>query len=74
MNHNVFKGLLNSTLRITYKNYRNVIEERVVTPKSVFYGSTRYHPDEQWLLEARCHSRKDNRVFAIRDIMCYKQM
>jgi len=35
-----------------YKNWKGVIATRTVTPLEVWYGSTPWHKEAQWLLKA----------------------
>lgn len=52
----------------TYKNYRGEIATRVVTPISVRFGSTEWHPEPQWLMKAFDHEKQAEREFAMMDI------
>jgi hypothetical protein len=52
----------------TYKNYRGDIAVRNVTPISVRFGSTEWHPEPQWLLLAFDHEKQAEREFAMTDI------
>ena len=54
--------------RFTYTNYKGETEEREVYPTGLFYGSTPYHPDQQWFLRAFDISRNADRDFALKDI------
>lgn len=59
-----------SDLRFTYRNWRGEIRERHALPLTVWFGSTEYHPDPQWLMAAIDLERPDGqtRDFAMRDM------
>ena len=52
---------------IDYTNYRGERGKRTITPKYLRFGSTSYHPEPQWLVEA-VDVEKGPRSFAVRDI------
>lgn len=54
-------------IKLTYRNYRGEISERTITPQSVWYGSTDWHPEPQWLLTAFDHDKQAERDFALKD-------
>ena len=51
-----------------YRNHRGEISERRVTPLGVRYGSTKWHPEHQWLLCAYDLDKGAQREFAMKDI------
>lgn len=53
---------------IDYTNYRGERALRTVLPIRIWFGSTAWHPDKQWLLEARDLDREVARDFALADI------
>ncbi len=55
-------------LVIVYTNYRGEQAERRVIPARIWFGSTDWHPEPQWLLEAFDLDRGAERSFAMRDI------
>jgi len=55
-------------VRILYTNWKDETKHRTIIPKRIFWGKTEYHPDEQWLLEAWDIEKRDDRVFAMKDI------
>lgn len=57
-----------STVRIKYTNYRGETSIRRVIPRSITFGSTDWHPDKQWLLEAFDLDKDAERSFALRDV------
>ena len=58
----------NKQLRISYTNYRQETRERIILPKEIGYGSTQWHPEEQWLLKAVDVEKGEDRDFAMSDI------
>lgn len=50
-----------------YKNYRGELSVRTVTPIRIFWGSTKYHPESQWIMVAFDHDKSADRDFALRD-------
>lgn len=53
---------------VMYRNYKGVLGERNITPMHIFYGSTQYHPEPQFLLEAFDNDKKAPRIFALKDM------
>jgi hypothetical protein len=41
-----------SVVIIRYTNYRGETADRRIVPICIRYGSTQWHPEPQWLLEA----------------------
>lgn len=54
--------------RVMYRNWKGNTNERTIVPLKVFYGSTEFHPEAQWLLEAQCLDKKELRLFALKDM------
>lgn len=52
----------------TYKNYNDVISKRTVYPKRVWFGTTPYHVEPQWIMDAYDLDKKADRSFAMRDM------
>lgn len=55
-------------VKIKYTNYRGEISYRTIVPKTIWFGHTEWHSDEQWLLEAEDLEKKAIRHFALKDI------
>lgn len=54
---------------IDYTNHRGERKHRVIIPSAKpFYGSTAWHPEEQWLLEAWDFEKAALRTFALKDV------
>lgn len=58
--------------RMIYTNYRGETSERSILPLQVYFGSTPYHPEPQWLMEAHDFEKCASRVFAMRDMVPIK--
>jgi predicted DNA-binding transcriptional regulator YafY len=57
---------------IVYTNWKGETGLRTITPKLMFWGSTQYHPVLQWLLLAFDEDKKEERTFALKDILSWK--
>lgn len=58
----------NKYLSVTYRNHRGETRQRIIEPKNVWFGSTEWHPEEQWLLKAMDIEKGEERDFALKDI------
>lgn len=54
-------------VELTYTNYRGETAKRTITPKRVWFGSTEWHTEPQWLLTAYDHDKQADRDFALCD-------
>ena len=52
---------------LTYTNWRGETAERTITPKRIWFGSTDWHPEPQWLLTAFDAEKQADRDFALKD-------
>lgn len=57
------------SLKFVYRNHRGELSERSVYPRSIRYGNTQWHPENQWLLKAFDAHKQAEREFAIKDIL-----
>ncbi len=55
-------------LSFRYRNYRGEVSVRTVRPINIYFGSTEWHPEPQWLLAATDIEKGERRDFAIKDI------
>lgn len=55
-------------VRIHYTNYRNETGYRIIVPQKIWFGSTEWHPESQWLLDAIDVEKNALRNFAMKDI------
>lgn len=53
---------------IDYTNYEGKRTTRRIFPRRIYFGSSQWHPEPQWLLQARDLDKNKNRTFAMRDI------
>jgi predicted DNA-binding transcriptional regulator YafY len=57
------------TVRIRYRNYRGETAVRHIRPRHIWFGSTSWHPQPQWLMEAIDLDKDAERSFALADIL-----
>lgn len=55
-----------------YTNHRGETRQRVVRPGQTWFGSTKYHPERQWILSAYDFEKNAYRDFAMKDIKDWK--
>lgn len=53
---------------IVYTNWKGVTSTRHIMPKRLYFGSTEWHTEAQWLLEAFDVDKQVVRTFAMKDI------
>jgi predicted DNA-binding transcriptional regulator YafY len=53
---------------IDYTNWKGRRSIRTIEPLNIWWGSTLYHPEPQWLLNANDMDSGEIRTFAIKDI------
>lgn len=54
-------------VRLIYTNWRGETSERIIKPMYVWFGSTEWHPEPQWLLTAFDLEKNADRDFALKD-------
>ena len=64
----------NKTVEIVYTNWKGVTSIRHIIPKDIFFGSTEWHKEEQWLMNAFDVDKQANRAFALKDIKSWKEI
>lgn len=57
------------SVKIKYKNWKNEIAIRNIYPNEIWYGSTEYHKEPQFLLSAWDIDKQAFRDFALIDIL-----
>jgi hypothetical protein len=62
-------GAIAPPLAFVYRNHRGEVATRRAIPISVRYGSSPWHPDPDWLLEAFDVERGAVRTFAMKDMI-----
>lgn len=58
-------------LKFVYRNWKGDVALRAVSPLRVYRGTTEWHADEQWLLEAYDLEKKAPRTFALASVVCW---
>lgn len=53
---------------VHYTNYKGVRKKRNILPTSLWFGSTKHHPEDQWILTVWDLEKGDYRDFALKDI------
>lgn len=56
------------TVTFTYRNHRGEVAQRRAIFHAMSFGTTEWHPEPQWLVEATCLDRGGRRLFALRDM------
>ena len=62
------------TVEIVYTNWKGITALRHIIPKGIFFGSTEWHTEEQWLLNAFDVDKQADRAFALKDIKSWKEI
>lgn len=55
-----------------YRNWKGEVSVRRVVPMQMYFGSTPFHKEGQWLLPAYDLDKKEWRTFALKDIREWK--
>lgn len=55
-------------VKIIYTNWRGETAKRTVSPIKIWFGSTEWHKEDQWLLKALDIEKNSERDFALKDI------
>lgn len=66
-------GRFSNVYVFSYKNHRGETRDRKVIPEAVWYGSTEWHPEPQWLLRAWDVEKNDWRDFALKNLLPPKE-
>lgn len=59
------------SVRILYTNYRGETSLRTIIPEKLWFGSTEWHAESQWLLDAVDVEKGQSRSFAMKDIRAW---
>lgn len=54
-------------IKMQYLNYKGELATRRIIPQRIWFGSTQWHPREQWMLSAMDLDRDAERDFALAD-------
>jgi predicted DNA-binding transcriptional regulator YafY len=63
---------ISRSVEIIYVNYRGERAIRHILPENMYWGSSEYHPEPQYLLKAYDLDRQAYRDFAMKDISSWK--
>jgi len=58
-------------VKILYTNYRGETKIREIIPEKIWYGTTEWHPENDWILDAFDLEKKSIRSFSIKDIKAW---
>jgi hypothetical protein len=58
-------------VHVVYTNYRGETAVRKIVPERIWFGSTEWHPKDQWLLDALDVEKQAKRSFALKDIRAW---
>ncbi|MGN4822136.1 hypothetical protein [Bacillus cereus group sp. MYBK139-2] len=64
----------NIFLEFDYINWRGVKGHREVKVVQIYFGSTEYHKEPQWLMAGLDLVKQEKRVFAMKDMSNVKDM
>lgn len=56
------------SVEIIYTNWQGETAKRLIKPLSIWFGSTQWHKENQWLLKALDVEKNAERDFALKDI------
>lgn len=65
MNKTIYRNSLveEDTIKFTYTNWRGVTAVRTATPLAIEFGETPEHPEQCWMLRAKCLDKNAERNF-----------
>ena len=58
-------------IKVVYKNHRGEEAIRHILPIRIFYGSTEFHREKQWLMEVYDLDKKAKRDYALKDFKSF---
>jgi len=61
--------LVDHPIKVKYKNWKNEITIRTIIPQNIYYGSTKFHKTEQWLMDVWDIEKDALRTYAMMDII-----
>lgn len=57
-----------SDIQFDYVNWKGIKSKRDVKVWNIYFGSTEFHSEQQWLMEAWDYDKQDVRIFAMKDM------
>ena len=64
---------IKKAISVLYTNWRGETAERQIIPIKIYWGSTEWHPENQWLLKVWDLERKAYRSYALKDIKEWRE-
>lgn len=58
---------------VRYTNWKGQTQTRRIEPIKIFFGTTEYHPDPQWLLKCFDVDKNAERTFSMKDIHSWSE-
>lgn len=58
----------NKKIVVLYTNWKGKTEKRTIIPWVAYWGSTEFHPEEQFLLKCYDVEKQAERTYAMKDI------
>ena len=55
-------------IKVRYKNWKGETAVRTIVPREIFFGSSEWHKEPQWLLKVFDVEKNAERTYALRDI------
>ncbi len=69
-----FKIQNKKSVRVMYKNWNGEVSVRKIIPESLYFGSSEWHPENQWLLRAFDLDKEAYRDFALSEMKTCEQV
>ncbi|MCM3387261.1 hypothetical protein M3649_03830 [Ureibacillus chungkukjangi] len=66
--NNLLEVTFHDWIEFDYVNWRGEKGHRRTEVNMLYFGSTEYHPEEQWLLDGFDLDKSDFRTFAMKDM------
>lgn len=63
---------MTTAVYILYTNYKGKTAWRHIEPRTLYFGRTHFHPEDQWLLQALDLDKGVMRDFAVKDITAWQ--
>ncbi len=60
-------------IAVKYKNWKGEIAIRKIAPAEIYFDSSEYHKDKQWLLKVWDLDKKDYGTYALKDILSWEK-
>jgi len=58
-------------VKIVYKNWKGITSERLILPERIWWGSTEWHTEDQWMMRAIDLEKNEVRNFAMTDVLSW---